>query len=344
MTSQRKKFRAPFEGTVADVPPIWLMRQAGRYLPEYRAVREKAGGFLDLCYTPELAAEVTFQPIRRYGFDAAILFADILLLPHALGMNVWFEPGEGPRLAPVYDGGQIDAYRDADIHTTLAPVYETVQLLRAGLPPETTLIGFAGAPWTVATYMLAGQGVKDPSALRAFAYEAPEAFSALIALLTERTGDYLLRQIAAGAEAIQLFDSWATGLPEPFFREYCLQPTLEIATRIKQAHPEVPFLAFPKGCGPLYREMATAPDIDGVSIDTGMPWHWARAELSPHAVVQGGLDPLLLVQGGKALADEVLRLKAAFDGAPYIFNLGHGITPQVPPEHVAELVKLVREG
>ncbi len=339
-----KPFLAAAKGEALKIPPMWLMRQAGRYLPEYRAVRAKAGSFLDLCYNSDLAAEVTLQPIRRYDFDAAILFADILLIPHALGQDVTFAEGEGPRLAPVNTLKDIERFRDQNIHQHLAPVYETVRLVRAGLPPEKALIGFAGAPWTVATYMIGGGAQRDPSALRSVWYADPDFASALMALLVEATGEYLLAQIEAGAEAVQLFDTWAGGLPEPILKAACLDPAEAIAARVKARRPDVPVILFPKGVGPAAKAFAALKNCDVVGIDHGHPWADARASLSPLATVQGGLDPMLVVAGGRRMEDEARRLVRTFEGVPYIFNLGHGLTPDTPPEHVARLVEIVRSG
>ncbi|ADM08953.1 Uroporphyrinogen decarboxylase [Parvularcula bermudensis HTCC2503] len=329
-------------GTVQEIPPIWFMRQAGRYLPEYRDLRANAGGFLDLCYTPEKAARVTLQPIDRYDLDAAILFADILLVPQALGMDLWFEPGEGPRLAPALaEGDAAVLFEQRDIHDRLGPIYETVSRVRAALPQEKALIGFAGAPWTVATYMLAGGSVKDPAGLRAVVYDDRERFAAIIDVLTDATIDYLKKQVDAGAEVIQLFDSWAGGLPEALFDQFCVAPVARIAAALR-AHADIPVIGFPRGSGPLYRKIAALPDIAAVSIDTGMPADWAAEALSPLAVVQGGLDPLLIVKGGTEMLKAADQLRASFEGRPFVFNVGHGLVPQTPPENVAALVNHVR--
>jgi len=324
------------------IPPIWLMRQAGRYLPEYRAVRAKAGSFLDLCYNAELAAEVTLQPIRRYDFDAAILFADILLIPHALGQDVSFAEGEGPRLSPVKSLKDIERFCSRDVRAHLAPVFETLRLVRKELAPEKTLIGFAGAPWTVATYMIGGGAQRDPAALRSVWYGDPDFAQALTALLVEATADYLIAQIEAGAEAVQLFDTWAGGLPEPILQIACIGPAAAIARRVKAAHPDVPVILFPKGVGPAARSFAGLQSCDVIGIDHAHPWRDARENLSPHAVVQGGLDPMLVVAGGEAMEREARRLIETFRGVPYIFNLGHGLTPDTPPENVGRLVEIIR--
>ncbi|MBB4658036.1 uroporphyrinogen decarboxylase [Parvularcula dongshanensis] len=349
MADGQGRFLETLSGRAVKTPPIWFMRQAGRYLPEYRAVRAKAGSFLDLCYAPELAAEVTLQPIRRYDLDAAILFADILLIPQALGQDVRFEKGEGPRLSPAFATAPealprfLDAAAKADLSRTLSPVYETVRLVRAGLARDKALIGFAGAPWTVATYMLAGRGVKDPSALRLFAYENEDDFARLMERLTSATADYLIEQGRAGVDAVQLFDSWASGLPEDFFRRWCLAPCEAIAERVKAALPGLPVIAFPRGAGPLYEAAARSPLFDAVGIDTGVPPLWAAERLSPQAVVQGNLDPLLVVRGGAPMLRAADAILDAFEGKPHVFNLGHGFVPQTPPEHVAELVAHIRE-
>ncbi len=336
-------FLQVLRGKTVSPPPIWLMRQAGRYLPEYRKTRAEAGSFLDLCYDPALASEVTLQPIRRYGFDAAILFADILLLPQALGQKLWFEEGEGPKLAPPVSAKDLDQFEKQNIHAVLNPVYETVKRTRAALSSETALIGFAGAPWTVATYMLAGGSVRDTAALRRHYYDDPVFFQALIDLLVDRTSAYLLKQIEAGAEAIQLFDSWAGGLPPDILDIVSVDPLARIAQRIKADAPGVPVILFPKGVGPMAATYAQLDECDAIGLDFATPWDWAREHLSPHAVVQGGLDPMLIVEGGEALVKAARRLIDTFRGAPYIFNAGHGLTPDTPPEHVELLVKTIRE-
>lgn len=331
-------------GQAEAVPPIWLMRQAGRYLPEYRALREKAGSFLDLCYNPELAAEVTLQPIRRYDFDAAILFADILLIPQALGQNLTFTAGEGPRLSPVVTHSDLDRFRNRNIHETLSPVYETVSSVRAALSAEKTLIGFAGAPWTVATYMLAGGPDRDPASLRKRWYDERDFIEALLDVLIDATVDYLVAQIDAGADAVQLFDTWAGGMPEEATRALSLEPLKRLAGRVKSKRPKTPIILFPKGAGALLGDYAAIEACDGVGIDYITPWESARALVTPHAAAQGGLDPMLVVRGGVEMEQNALRLLSAFCGAPFIFNLGHGLTPDTPPDHVARLVEIVRAG
>ncbi|MEM9010575.1 MAG: uroporphyrinogen decarboxylase [Pseudomonadota bacterium] len=330
-------------GQRVDPPPVWLMRQAGRYLPEYRATRAKAGSFLDLCYTPELAAEVTLQPIRRYGFEASILFADILLLPQALGLDLWFVTGEGPRLSPVTGAGDIARLRPVgEIHETLAPVNETVRILRRELPAETTLIGFAGAPWTVATYMIAGRGTPDQGPARRMMYGDPESFAALMDRITEATADYLLAQIAAGVEVVKLFDSWAGALSGPLFRQWCTQPAARIVERIRAAHPEIPIIGFPRGAGGNAVAFAAEAGVDAVALDTGVDPAWASAALPEGLCLQGNLDPMLMVEGGSALSDGARAVVEGFAGRAHIFNLGHGITPDADPENVHRLLEAVR--
>ena len=342
MTETKLLLRA-LAGETLPTPPVWLMRQAGRYLPEYRATREKAGGFLDLCYTPELATEVTLQPIRRFGFDAAILFADILLVPQGLGADVWFVTGEGPRLSTIKNRNDFNALKPAEaIHEVLAPVYETVRRLREELPPETTLIGFAGAPWTVATYMIAGRGTPDQAPARRLAYGDPETFFALIDLIADATAEYLIRQIDAGAEVVKLFDSWAGTVPGPFFERVVLKPTSRIISKIRARHPNVPVIGFPRGAGLGYRTFAQDIDVQAMAIDTSVDPELAARELQPLTCVQGNLDPMLMITGGQPLIDQTRRICEALGGGPHIFNLGHGITPEADPANVEILLKAVR--
>ena len=319
------------------------MRQAGRYLPEYRATRAEAGSFLDLCYDPEKACEVTMQPIRRYDFDAAILFADILLLPQALGQNLRFVQGEGPRLDPIVKADHLQRFREQNIHETLSPVYETVSRVRAALDPSKTLIGFAGAPWTVATYMLAGGPLKDPAALRHLYYTERDFLTQLLELIADRTIDYLLKQVEAGAGAVQLFDTWAGGLPPEILDMVSLRPLERIAAGVKAAAPGTPVILFPKGVGTATKRFAALELCDAIGIDYAMEWDWAREHLSPLTVVQGGLDPMSVIAGGTEMEQSIRRLVRTFKGTPYIFNLGHGLTPETPPENVARLVDIVRD-
>lgn len=329
-------------GEVQEIPPVWLMRQAGRYLPEYRELRKRATGFLNFCHTPDMAVEATHQPLRRYGFDAAILFSDILVIPDALGQSVSFVEGEGPVLAPIRSQEELSQLSLERLHDHLEPVYETVQRLANEIPSETTLIGFAGAPWTVATYMVEGRSSKDYAVIRDWAYRDPGGFSRLMDLLVEATGHYLLRQIAHGAEVIQIFDSWAGILPEPEFRKWVIEPNARLVSTIKDAHPGIPIIGFPRGAGVLYEAFVRETGVDGVSLDSTVPVFWAAEHLQPHCTVQGNLDNLLLVTGGAAMDKEIDRIVAALGQGPFIFNLGHGIVPQTPPEHVARLVDHLR--
>ncbi|MGE5766661.1 MAG: uroporphyrinogen decarboxylase [Bacteroidota bacterium] len=338
-----KRMLRALGGEALATPPIWLMRQAGRYLPEYRAVRAQAKGFLDLCFTPDMAVEVTLQPIRRYGFDAAILFSDILVVPHALGQKVWFEEGSGPRLEALEGPADLERLSRAGLHEALAPVYETVRRLSRELPAETTLIGFAGAPWTVASYMLEGGSSRDFAAGKRWAYGAPEALQRLIDLLVEATGDYLVAQIDAGAEAVQIFDSWAGVWPEAQLRRWCLEPSTALVARIRRERPGVPVILFPRGAGVLYRAYAESCGADALGLDTTVPLAWAREVLQPKACLQGNLDPLALVAGGEGLWRATEDILEQLAGGPFVFNLGHGIVPETPPEHVALLVEQVRD-
>jgi uroporphyrinogen decarboxylase len=340
---EQKKILRALTGEVQKVPPVWLMRQAGRYLPEYRAVREKAGGFLELCYTPELATEVTLQPIRRYGFDAAILFADILLVPQALGADLWFVTGEGPRLSTVTSEADFAGLKGVtDIHETLAPVYQTVRNVKAALPRETALIGFAGAPWTVATYMIAGRGTPDQGPAHALMAGNPALFERLIALLTEATVEYLSAQIEAGAEVVKLFDSWAGSLKGDDFRRYSLEPIRAIIAGLKARHPGLPVIAFPREAGTSYEGFARATGADCVALDNSVDAEWAAAHVQTDGCVQGNLDPALMVEGGARLISETRRIVDAFSGGPHIFNLGHGITPDADPDNVSRMLEAIR--
>ncbi|HQY44945.1 MAG TPA: uroporphyrinogen decarboxylase [Paracoccaceae bacterium] len=332
-------------GERLPVPPIWMMRQAGRYLPEYRATRAQAGDFLSLCYTPDLAAEVTLQPIRRYGFDAAILFADILLICQALGAKLWFETGEGPRLSTVTTDADFAALRSIDaIHDTLSPVYETVRLLSRELPAETTLIGFAGAPWTVATYMIAGRGTPDQGPAHALKQADRALFQKLIDLLTEATVDYLSMQVQAGAEVVKLFDSWAGSLKGQDFTDFALKPTQRIIAALKARHPSLPVIAFPREAGQGYVGFARASGADCVALDNSVSAEWAAAHVQTDGCVQGNLAPHHMVSGGEAMDDDIRRILAAFGKGPHIFNLGHGITPDANPDNVARMIEVVRGG
>lgn len=323
-------------------PPLWLMRQAGRYLPEYRQTRFEAGSFLQLCYDPERAAEVTLQPIRRFGFDAAILFADILLICQALGQQLEFRENEGPVLEPVRTAGELTRLNPNGIHKTLGPVYEAVGRIKAELPPSCTLIGFAGAPWTVATYMLEGKGSKDYAAAKTWAFGNPIGLNTLMEILIEATVAYLDRQVQAGAEVVQLFDTWAGVLPEQEFRRFCIEPVRRIIAALKEKYPTLPVIAFPRGAGTMYEGYAAATGADALGLDYTMPLGWSKDHLWSKHVVQGNLDPRLLVVGGSAMAEGVHRLLSTFKGRNFIFNLGHGIVPETPVRHVEELVRLVK--
>ncbi|WP_347266876.1 uroporphyrinogen decarboxylase [Paracoccus sp. (in: a-proteobacteria)] len=330
-------------GERLPVPPVWMMRQAGRYLPEYRATRAQAGDFLSLCYNPDLAAEVTLQPIRRYAFDAAILFADILLLPQALGLDLWFETGEGPRLSTVTSAAGVARLRPADaVHDRLSPVYETLRILKRELPRQTTLIGFAGAPWTVATYMIAGRGTPDQAPAHAMKSADRAAFQALIERITEASITYLSAQIEAGAEVIKLFDSWAGSLRGADFDDFAIAPTRKIIAELKARHPGIPVIAFPREAGPRYAGFARATGADCVALDNSVQADWAAAEVQKDGCVQGNLDPRLLVSGGEALVSETRRIVSAFAGGPHIFNLGHGITPDADPDNVTRMLAAIR--
>ena len=330
-------------GEVLPTPPIWMMRQAGRYLPEYRATRAQAGDFLSLCYTPDLAAEVTLQPIRRYGFDAAILFADILLLPQALGPKLWFEGGEGPRMETTTTMGQVGALRPTDaIHDTLSPIYETIRILAGELPRETTLIGFAGAPWTVATYMIAGRGSKDQAAAHALKDTDRATFQALIDRITEATIEYLSCQITAGAEVVKLFDSWAGSLKGQDFRDFATAPTARIITALKTRHPATPIIAFPREADQGYIGFAHQTGADCIAIDNSVSPEWAAANVQVDICVQGNLAPEHMVTGGQALIAATQHVVRAFAKGPHIFNLGHGITPDADPANVQLMIDTVR--
>lgn len=323
-------------------PPIWMMRQAGRYLPEYRETRAKAGGFLDLCYTPALAAEVTLQPIRRFGFDAAILFSDILVVPDALGQPVRFEEGEGPRLDPLdspKDFSRLRASLDLD---RLAPIFEAIRLIKADLPADVTFLGFCGAPWTLATYMIAGRGTDDQAPARLFAYRNPEAFEELIDLLVDSSVTYLCAQLDAGVDAVQIFDSWAGILPAHEFRRWTIDPIARITAGVRAVHPDAKIIGFPRGAGSLYVDFATYAGVDAVSLDTTVDPNWARQAIQSIKPVQGNLDPLVLIAGGRALDEGVDAILSSLAHGPLIFNLGHGITPQTPIAHVEQMLARVR--
>ena len=335
-----KPLLAALAGHKAARPPVWLMRQAGRYLPEYRELRRSVGGFLDMCYNPDLAVEITLQPIRRYGFDAAILFSDILVVPHALGSEVRFVEGEGPQLTPLLREADLAKLGFAGFDRHLEPIFATLRRLRVALPAETTLIGFSGAPWTLAAYMVEGSGSKEWLAPRRMARRDPALFGALIDLLTDAITRYLSAQVEAGAEVLQLFDSWAGVLPEPELRRWCIEPTKRIVETLRQRHPSIPIIAFPRGIGAAYATFAEEVAVQGISLDTTVPVGWAAASLrrEPALCLQGNLDPMALLGDVPALLAEADRIVAAYGDRPFIFNLGHGVTQETPPESVGRLV------
>ena len=335
-----KKLLQVLRGEAVSPPPIWLMRQAGRYLPEYRALRANAKDFVQFCLTPELAIEVTLQPVRRFNLDAAILFADILLIPHALGQKVWFAEGEGPRLEPIRDLAGLESLSyDA---TKLAPVMQTIKGVRAALPADATLIGFAGAPWTVATYMMEGQGGTDHATSRDLARTQPALFARLMDVLVDATSAYLIAQGDAGAEVLQLFESWAATVPEELLEDAVLKPTARIVHAVKARHPGIPIIGFPRGAGAWRANYAQRTGIDGIGIDQATDMAAAAKELPPRLAVQGNLDPELLLRGGAEMRAQARRLMEEMAGRPFIFNLGHGVLQPTPPDHVADLVAAVR--
>ena len=330
-------------GETLPTPPIWMMRQAGRYLPEYRATRAQAGDFLSLCYNPDLAAEVTLQPIRRFGFDAAILFADILLIPQALGADLWFVTGEGPRLSTVTSASDLARLKPADqVDAQLAPVYETLRILSRELPRETALIGFAGAPWTVVTYMVAGRGTKDQGPAHLLKDQDRATFAALIDLITDATIHYLSRQIEAGAEVVKLFDSWAGSLKGQDFDDFAIAPAKRIIAALKARHPGVPVIAFPREAGERYVGFRAAVGADCVALDNSVSTDWAARHVQTEGCVQGNMDPRHMVTGGPELVAEAQRITRALRGGPHVFNLGHGITPDADPDNVARMIEAVR--
>ena len=329
-------------GALLDTPPMWLMRQAGRYLPEYRALRAEKGGFLELAYDSDCACEITLQPIRRFAFDGAILFSDILVIPHAMGQDLWFEAGEGPRLAPkLFESNWRDLVPQPQ---RLDPIYETVRKVKAALPETTTFLGFAGSPWTVATYMVSGQGSKDHADARTMAYTQPEEFGALIDAIVANTIDYLSKQIQAGVDAVQLFDSWAGSLSPAQFDRWVIAPNAAIVTALKKLHPDTPIIGFPKGAGAKLLDYANGVGADAIGIDETIDPVWAHANLPEGLSVQGNLDPMALLAGGEPLEQAIARIRTAFAGRPHIFNLGHGISQFTPIAHVEKLISLVRNG
>jgi len=339
-----KPFLQTLRGEAQATPPIWLMRQAGRYLPEYRELRAKAKNFIDFCLTPDLAIEVTLQPIHRFGMDAAILFADILLVPHALGQDVRFVEGEGPRLAPIQSAAAVERLSGSRSAEILFPVMQTIRGVRAALPQNVALIGFAGAPWTVATYMIEGQGGTDYERSRQMAWCEPELFAALLDRIVRATIDYLLAQIEAGAEALQLFDSWAGAVPAGLFETAVIEPTARIVAAVKARYPHIPMIGFPRAAGANLARYAAATGVDGIGVDHMTDLAWAARMVPESMALQGNLDPILLLAGGSPMEQDVRRILQTMKCRPFVFNLGHGVMQPTPPEHVAKLVALVKGG
>jgi uroporphyrinogen decarboxylase len=337
-----KKLLNVLNGRREKIPPIWMMRQAGRYLPEYRATREKAGSFLDLCFNPQLAAEVTLQPIRRFSFDGAILFSDILVIPYALDRKVDFVAGEGPKLEPISDAQTARSIRREVDHGKLDPVYETIKRVKSELPPEVTFLGFCGAPWTVATYMIAGHGTSDQEPARLFAYRHPEAFDELLQVLVKASAEYLIRQLKAGVDAVQIFDTWAGILPPEEFARWCIAPVRKIILAVRDEIPDAKIIGFPRGAGTVLERYVTELPINAVGLDWMIDKTFARERIQKIKPVQGNLDPVALIAGGEALDRAVDDVMRAFSDGPFIFNLGHGITPQTPIENVERMIKRVR--
>jgi uroporphyrinogen decarboxylase len=329
-------------GARMEQPPVWLMRQAGRYLPEYRALRQKAGGFLDLVFTPDLAAEVTLQPIRRFGFDAAILFSDILVIPQALGQEVRFTAGEGPQLDPIEDRVAFHRLSGEVDHDVLAPVYETIRIVKGALPSGVTLLGFCGAPWTVATYMIAGRGTPDQGPARLFGYRDRVGLDTLIDVLVDASADYLVRQLEAGVDAVQIFDTWAGVLSSDEFERWSIAPTRRIAAKVRERVPGARIIGFPRGAGTKLARYAAEAAVDAVGLDWMIDRGFARDQVQSRLPVQGNLDPLALLAGGAALDRAVDAVLESFSARPFIFNLGHGIVPETPIAHVEQMLKRVR--
>lgn len=342
MKTDRKLLVRALRGEVLDRPPVWFMRQAGRYLPEYRETRKRAKNFLHMCYTPELAVEVTLQPVRRYDLDASIMFSDILVIPDALGQKVEFSAGEGPVLEPVRRVSDLNGLHVKGCPDRLSPVLEVIRTLRRELPPDKTLIGFAGAPWTVALYMVEGRGGTDGSTARRWAYREPKTFSRLVDILVEATTGYLIAQIESGAEVLQLFDSWSGVLSETQFEKWVIDPTRRIVEGVHAVYPHVPIVGFPRGSGLMACAFIRETGVQGINLDSGAPLLWVRESVQPLATVQGNLDNQVLASGGQAMDDEVHRILNMLSSGPFVFNLGHGIVPDTPPENVARVVELVR--
>ena len=339
--ASRKLLRV-LQGEIPEVPPVWMMRQAGRYLPEYRELRSRTRDFLEFCYTPSIATEATLQPIRRYGFDASILFADILLILDAMDRNLRFVQGEGPVLDPIERASDLSTVPVPKQIDRLSPVFETVDRLRTALPDETTLIGFAGSPWTVAVYAIEGRGGTEKTGPRLWAHEKPEELDRVIQLISETTVEYLLGQAKAGADTLMLFDSWASGLPEHMFERYVIKPTRWITDTLKARGCDLPIIGFARQCGAMLKPYAEETGVAGVGLDTSVPAGYVNAALAPTIPVQGQLDPLSLIVGGDQLRRQTEAILEAYAGRPHIFNLGHGITPPTPPEHVSEMLDVIR--
>jgi uroporphyrinogen decarboxylase len=339
----KSKILAALSGQKSSIPPVWMMRQAGRYLPEYREIRERVPSFLELCFTPDLAAEVTLQPIRRFNFDAAILFSDILVIPHALGQTVTFTAGEGPRLAPAMGPNEISLLARHIDRTALAPILETIKRVRAQLSPETALLGFCGAPWTVATYMVAGHGTSDQAPARLLAYRDPAAFAALIDILVEASSEYLIAQFDAGVDAVQIFDTWAGILGGEQFDRWCIAPTQRIVANVRQRVPDAKIIGFPRGAGLSLLRYTDRVAVDAIGLDWMIDRAFAREQIQNRRTVQGNLDPLVLLAGGAALDRAVDDVLAAFAAKPFIFNLGHGILPETPIAHVEQMLARIRQ-
>lgn len=343
LVNPTKPLLRAFAGETLERPPWWLMRQAGRYLPEYRQIRAGTRDFVELCLTPSLAAEVTLQPVRRFGMDGAILFSDILMLPYALGQKLVFREGEGPLLDPIENKAGIAGLDLEPISSRLEPVFETVRRVRSAIGPQTALIGFAGSPWTVATYMVEGGPSRDFRRIKTWAYRDPDDFDRLIEVLTEGSIAYLAGQIEAGAELVQLFDTWAGILPEPEFVRWVIDPTKRIVAALRERFADCPIIGFPRGAGILYERYLRETGVRGIAIDTTVPAGYARQYLQPHGTVQGNLDPVLLIAGGTALEAGVRDLRQQLGRGTYVFNLGHGVLPETPPENVAALGRLLAE-
>ena len=338
-----KKFINVFEGEIVNPPPIWLMRQAGRHLKEYKNLRKKAENFLSFCYSPSLAAEATLQPIHRYGLDAAILFSDILVIPDALGQHVSFVESIGPKLEPIKTIKEIQNLQSDNLYHHLKPIYQTISFLTKKLPKETALIGFSGAPWTLASYMIEGGTSRDFSKTRRWAYRAPEEFQLLIDCLIDAISSHLIYQVDSGSEALQIFDTWAGLLPTNQFEKWVIQPIKSIIDNVKQKYPEIPIIGFPKGAGLNYEKFVIETAVDAVSVDSTMPLKWVKEKIQPKCVVQGNLDNICLLEGGPDLEKNIDEIMNNLSGGRFIFNLGHGVLPETPVSHIEYLIERVRK-